>query len=168
MWVRWLWEALHLPLWGNTALWGVALRLFPPAAQSFRMWLLCCKTREIMPPKGLYVWYLGGEQGPFVVNHNTFQICFGSYLWPVINLQIITSFSLGCLLFEQEDKHNGCFEFIWKCLSQLSVLYSKVQIKQVLHVGRGVELETFKSDVGNIKPLLHSSSPSNFVGLLSR
>uniref|UniRef100_A0A671Z3J8 Poly [ADP-ribose] polymerase n=1 Tax=Sparus aurata TaxID=8175 RepID=A0A671Z3J8_SPAAU len=45
---------------------------------------------------------------------------------------------------------------------------SKVQIKQVLRVSRGVELQTFKSDLGNIKPLLHSSSPSNFVGLLSR
>uniref|UniRef100_A0A3B4UNQ4 Poly [ADP-ribose] polymerase n=1 Tax=Seriola dumerili TaxID=41447 RepID=A0A3B4UNQ4_SERDU len=31
-----------------------------------------------------------------------------------------------------------------------------------------VELQTFKSELGNIKPLLHSSSPSNFVGILSR
>ncbi|XP_039674362.1 protein mono-ADP-ribosyltransferase PARP4 isoform X2 [Perca fluviatilis] len=45
---------------------------------------------------------------------------------------------------------------------------SKVQVQQVLCVRRGVELQTFKSDIGNIKPLLHSSSPSNFVGLLSR
>ncbi|KAI3355671.1 hypothetical protein L3Q82_004263 [Scortum barcoo] len=45
---------------------------------------------------------------------------------------------------------------------------SKTQIKQVLRVSRGVELQTFKSELGNIKPLLHSSSPSNFVGLLSR
>ncbi|XP_078118660.1 protein mono-ADP-ribosyltransferase PARP4 isoform X2 [Sander vitreus] len=44
----------------------------------------------------------------------------------------------------------------------------KVQVQQVLCVSRGVELQTFKSDIGNIKPLLHSSSPSNFVGLLSR
>ncbi|XP_034741908.1 protein mono-ADP-ribosyltransferase PARP4 [Etheostoma cragini] len=44
----------------------------------------------------------------------------------------------------------------------------KVQVHQVLCVSRGVELQTFKRDIGNIKPLLHSSSPSNFVGLLSR
>uniref|UniRef100_A0A8C9XNQ1 Poly [ADP-ribose] polymerase n=1 Tax=Sander lucioperca TaxID=283035 RepID=A0A8C9XNQ1_SANLU len=44
----------------------------------------------------------------------------------------------------------------------------KVQVQRVLSVSRGVELQTFKSDIGNIKPLLHSSSPSNFVGLLSR
>ncbi|KAG7502647.1 poly [ADP-ribose] polymerase 4 isoform X1 [Solea senegalensis] len=44
----------------------------------------------------------------------------------------------------------------------------KMVIKQVLRVGRGVELQTFKSEIGNIKPLLHSSSPSNFVGILSR
>ncbi|XP_023286599.1 poly [ADP-ribose] polymerase 4 isoform X2 [Seriola lalandi dorsalis] len=45
---------------------------------------------------------------------------------------------------------------------------SKVQIQQVLRVSRGVELQTFKGELGNIKPLLHSSSPSNFVGILSR
>ncbi|KAF7654882.1 hypothetical protein LDENG_00063780 [Lucifuga dentata] len=44
----------------------------------------------------------------------------------------------------------------------------KLQIRQVLCVSRGVELQTFKSELGNIKPLLHSSSPSNFVGILSR
>ncbi|XP_026231805.1 protein mono-ADP-ribosyltransferase PARP4 [Anabas testudineus] len=45
---------------------------------------------------------------------------------------------------------------------------SKVTIRQVMRVNRGVELQMFKSEVGNIKPLLHSSSPSNFVGILSR
>ncbi|GLD56648.1 poly [ADP-ribose], partial [Lates japonicus] len=45
---------------------------------------------------------------------------------------------------------------------------SEVQIQQVLRVSRGVELQTFKSELGNVKPLLHSSSPSNFVGILSR
>ncbi|KAK1903239.1 Protein mono-ADP-ribosyltransferase PARP4, partial [Dissostichus eleginoides] len=44
----------------------------------------------------------------------------------------------------------------------------KMQIKQVLRVSRGVELQTFKSEFGNVRPLLHSSSPSNFVGVLSR
>uniref|UniRef100_A0A8C4ELY0 Poly [ADP-ribose] polymerase n=1 Tax=Dicentrarchus labrax TaxID=13489 RepID=A0A8C4ELY0_DICLA len=44
----------------------------------------------------------------------------------------------------------------------------QVQIQQVLRVNRGVELQTFKSDLGNVKPLLHSSYPRNFVGILSR
>ncbi|KAM7406936.1 hypothetical protein PAMA_002913 [Pampus argenteus] len=45
---------------------------------------------------------------------------------------------------------------------------SVVQIQQVLRVSRGVELQTFKSELGNIKSLLHSSNPNNFVGILSR
>ncbi|XP_035770641.1 protein mono-ADP-ribosyltransferase PARP4, partial [Neolamprologus brichardi] len=48
---------------------------------------------------------------------------------------------------------------------------SRLQIQQIVRVGRGVELQTFKSELGNlgnVKPLLHSSSPNNFVGILSR
>uniref|UniRef100_A0A673WTX6 Poly [ADP-ribose] polymerase n=1 Tax=Salmo trutta TaxID=8032 RepID=A0A673WTX6_SALTR len=44
----------------------------------------------------------------------------------------------------------------------------QVQILQVLRVNRGVELQMFREDLGNVKPLLHSSSPSSFVGILSR
>uniref|UniRef100_A0A672NCM5 Poly [ADP-ribose] polymerase n=1 Tax=Sinocyclocheilus grahami TaxID=75366 RepID=A0A672NCM5_SINGR len=43
-----------------------------------------------------------------------------------------------------------------------------VQIQQILRVSRGMELQLFKEDLGNIKPLLHSTSPSSFVGILSR
>ncbi|XP_016517770.1 poly [ADP-ribose] polymerase 4-like isoform X1 [Poecilia formosa] len=43
-----------------------------------------------------------------------------------------------------------------------------VQIQQIMCVSRAVELETFQSEIGNVKPLLHSSSPSNFVGIMSR
>nr|XP_061799774.1 protein mono-ADP-ribosyltransferase PARP4 [Nerophis lumbriciformis] len=43
-----------------------------------------------------------------------------------------------------------------------------VHIHQVLRVSRAVELQTFNSKLGNVKSLLHSSSPSNFVGILSR
>ncbi|KAG1961359.1 protein mono-ADP-ribosyltransferase PARP4 [Pimephales promelas] len=43
-----------------------------------------------------------------------------------------------------------------------------VQIQQILRVSRGVELQMFWEDIGNIKPLLHSTSPSSFVGILSR
>ncbi|XP_070832623.1 protein mono-ADP-ribosyltransferase PARP4 [Chaetodon trifascialis] len=49
--------------------------------------------------------------------------------------------------------------------------HSKVQVQQVqqvLRVNRVVELQNFRSDLGNIKTLLHSSSPSNYVGILSR
>ncbi|XP_052421813.1 LOW QUALITY PROTEIN: protein mono-ADP-ribosyltransferase PARP4-like [Carassius gibelio] len=42
------------------------------------------------------------------------------------------------------------------------------QIQQILRVNRGVELQMFLEDLGNIKPLLHSTSPSSFVGILSR
>uniref|UniRef100_A0A8C7R6L7 Poly [ADP-ribose] polymerase n=1 Tax=Oncorhynchus mykiss TaxID=8022 RepID=A0A8C7R6L7_ONCMY len=41
-------------------------------------------------------------------------------------------------------------------------------ILQVLRVNRGVELQMFREELGNVKPLLHSSSPSSFVGILSR
>ncbi|XP_051563923.1 protein mono-ADP-ribosyltransferase PARP4 isoform X2 [Myxocyprinus asiaticus] len=43
-----------------------------------------------------------------------------------------------------------------------------VQIQQILRVNRGVELQMFREELGNIKPLLHSSSPRSFVGILSR
>ncbi|PWA26202.1 hypothetical protein CCH79_00013719, partial [Gambusia affinis] len=43
-----------------------------------------------------------------------------------------------------------------------------VQIQQIMRVNRAVELQTFQSEIGNVKPLLHSSSPSNFVGIMSR
>ncbi|XP_067299714.1 protein mono-ADP-ribosyltransferase PARP4-like isoform X2 [Pseudorasbora parva] len=43
-----------------------------------------------------------------------------------------------------------------------------VQIQQILCVNRGVELQMFWEDLGNIKPLLHSTSPNSFVGILSR
>ncbi|KAM9804501.1 protein mono-ADP-ribosyltransferase PARP4 [Neosynchiropus ocellatus] len=46
--------------------------------------------------------------------------------------------------------------------------YNKVNIQQILRVTRGVELQTFRSELGNIKSLFHSSTPRNFVGILSR
>lgn len=61
-----------------------------------------------------------------------------------------------------------CVHFFLNLKARVSVLCRKVQIQHVLRVCRGVELQTFKSGLGNIKPLLHSSSPSNFVGVLSR
>uniref|UniRef100_A0A8C6TK18 Poly [ADP-ribose] polymerase n=1 Tax=Neogobius melanostomus TaxID=47308 RepID=A0A8C6TK18_9GOBI len=44
----------------------------------------------------------------------------------------------------------------------------KVQVHQILRVDRAPELQSFKRELGNIKPLLHSSRPHNFVGILSR
>ncbi|XP_066543100.1 protein mono-ADP-ribosyltransferase PARP4 isoform X2 [Hoplias malabaricus] len=43
-----------------------------------------------------------------------------------------------------------------------------MQIHNILHVNRASELHLFKEELGNVKPLLHSSSPSSFVGILSR
>ncbi|XP_072542116.1 protein mono-ADP-ribosyltransferase PARP4 [Salminus brasiliensis] len=43
-----------------------------------------------------------------------------------------------------------------------------VQIQQILRVNRGAELHMFKEELGSIKPLLHSSRPSSFMGILSR
>lgn len=50
----------------------------------------------------------------------------------------------------------------------VSLCRSPVQIHQIMRVSRGAELQSFKAELGNIRPLLHSSSPSNFVGILSR
>ncbi|KAM3935680.1 protein mono-ADP-ribosyltransferase PARP4-like isoform 3-T3 [Leptodactylus fuscus] len=41
-------------------------------------------------------------------------------------------------------------------------------ILRVFRVGRLSEATNFKSDLGNVKSLLHASSPCNFVGILSR
>uniref|UniRef100_A0AAR2KS86 Poly [ADP-ribose] polymerase n=1 Tax=Pygocentrus nattereri TaxID=42514 RepID=A0AAR2KS86_PYGNA len=43
-----------------------------------------------------------------------------------------------------------------------------VQIQQILHVSRETEVLMFREELGNIKPLLHSSRPSSFAGILSR
>ncbi|XP_026766111.3 protein mono-ADP-ribosyltransferase PARP4 isoform X3 [Pangasianodon hypophthalmus] len=42
------------------------------------------------------------------------------------------------------------------------------QIQQILRVSRGTELHMFKNELGNIKPLLHSTASSSLVGILSR
>ncbi|CAN9498563.1 unnamed protein product [Ophioblennius macclurei] len=49
-----------------------------------------------------------------------------------------------------------------------NLLSSKVQILQILRVCRPVEVQTFRRDLGNVRTLLHSSNPRNFVGILSR
>ncbi|XP_060785558.1 protein mono-ADP-ribosyltransferase PARP4 isoform X2 [Neoarius graeffei] len=42
------------------------------------------------------------------------------------------------------------------------------QIQKILRVSRGPELHMFRNELGNIKPLLHSTAPSSLVGILSR
>uniref|UniRef100_A0A673KKC3 Poly [ADP-ribose] polymerase n=1 Tax=Sinocyclocheilus rhinocerous TaxID=307959 RepID=A0A673KKC3_9TELE len=84
-------------------------------------------------------------------------------------------------------------QYVWSCLDQGHLLpltehnlapqlpypgseflprsgrsFLPVQIQQILRVSRGVELQLFREDLGNIKPLLHSTSSSSFVGILSR
>ncbi|XP_064167801.1 protein mono-ADP-ribosyltransferase PARP4 [Anguilla rostrata] len=54
-------------------------------------------------------------------------------------------------------------------LSVSKLLWDRpVQIQQVFRVGRTLELQAFRDDLGNVQSLLHSSAPSNFVGILSR
>ncbi|XP_066562566.1 protein mono-ADP-ribosyltransferase PARP4 [Amia ocellicauda] len=48
------------------------------------------------------------------------------------------------------------------------VKYCSVEIHRVLRVCRVPELLEFKRELGNVRPLLHASAPSNFVGILSR
>ncbi|XP_077392492.1 protein mono-ADP-ribosyltransferase PARP4 [Festucalex cinctus] len=64
-----------------------------------------------------------------------------------------------------ETVEPGCSEY--RTVSSL-LEDRAVQIHQVLRVSRAVELQTFQGKLGNIKSLLHSSSASNFVGILSR
>ncbi|KAM9319837.1 protein mono-ADP-ribosyltransferase PARP4 [Gastrophryne carolinensis] len=42
------------------------------------------------------------------------------------------------------------------------------KILRVFRIGRLIEAINFKSDLGNIRSLLHASPPTNFVGILSR
>ncbi|XP_062390507.1 protein mono-ADP-ribosyltransferase PARP4-like isoform X2 [Sardina pilchardus] len=44
----------------------------------------------------------------------------------------------------------------------------EIKIHNVFHVRRGAELQMFREELGNIRPLLHSTSPASFVGILSR
>ncbi|XP_061081985.1 protein mono-ADP-ribosyltransferase PARP4 [Conger conger] len=43
-----------------------------------------------------------------------------------------------------------------------------VQVHQLFRVSRAAELTAFRGDLGNVRSLLHSSAPRNFVGILSR
>ncbi|KAG7467261.1 hypothetical protein MATL_G00151440 [Megalops atlanticus] len=50
-----------------------------------------------------------------------------------------------------------------------NLLYDRpVQILQVFQVTRPEELQVFRGELGNVQPLLHSTAPSSFVGILSR
>ncbi|KAF4087248.1 hypothetical protein AMELA_G00093690 [Ameiurus melas] len=53
------------------------------------------------------------------------------------------------------------------CVSQL-LQDRPAQIQQILRVSRATELRMFKNELGNVKPLLHSTSSSSLVGILSR
>ncbi|KAL2081078.1 hypothetical protein ACEWY4_022931 [Coilia grayii] len=46
--------------------------------------------------------------------------------------------------------------------------HSEIKIHNVFHVQRGVELQMFREELGNVRPLLHSTGPASFVGILSR
>uniref|UniRef100_A0A3B5AK68 Poly [ADP-ribose] polymerase n=1 Tax=Stegastes partitus TaxID=144197 RepID=A0A3B5AK68_9TELE len=61
---------------------------------------------------------------------------------------------------------NGAeFQTVTSLSGTICTLYTSIYLLKRL---RPVELQTFNADIRNVKPLLHSSSPSNFVGILSR
>ncbi|XP_069829008.1 protein mono-ADP-ribosyltransferase PARP4-like [Dendropsophus ebraccatus] len=69
-----------------------------------------------------------------------------------------------------EHIHPNSAEFLQVKQSILDHNHSKRQLNilRVFRVGRQSEATNFKSDLGNIKSLLHASSPCNFLGILSR
>uniref|UniRef100_A0A3B3VVP9 Poly [ADP-ribose] polymerase n=1 Tax=Poecilia latipinna TaxID=48699 RepID=A0A3B3VVP9_9TELE len=63
------------------------------------------------------------------------------------------------------DNHHKPF---WKENNKHLCVSRPVEIQQIMRVSRAVELLRFQSEIGNVTPLLHASSPNNFVGILSR
>ncbi|KAI1899751.1 hypothetical protein AGOR_G00064980 [Albula goreensis] len=71
--------------------------------------------------------------------------------------------ALGCSI---ECVSPGSQEY--RNVTYMLVRQRPVQIKNVFRVSRPVEMQTFQRELGNVKPLMHSSAPRNFVGILSR
>uniref|UniRef100_A0AAR2M654 Poly [ADP-ribose] polymerase n=1 Tax=Pygocentrus nattereri TaxID=42514 RepID=A0AAR2M654_PYGNA len=61
-----------------------------------------------------------------------------------------------------------CIEQVPSQSPEFQSVCQPVQIQQILHVSRETEVLMFREELGNIKPLLHSSRPSSFAGILSR
>ncbi|XP_036417467.1 protein mono-ADP-ribosyltransferase PARP4 isoform X2 [Colossoma macropomum] len=64
---------------------------------------------------------------------------------------------------EQVPSQSPEFQSVCQLLQDRSV-----QIQQILRVSRETEVLMFREELGNIKPLLHSSHPRSFAGILSR
>ncbi|XP_073439175.1 protein mono-ADP-ribosyltransferase PARP4 isoform X5 [Dendrobates tinctorius] len=75
--------------------------------------------------------------------------------------------ALRCRI-EYVDPNSEEFHQVKKDILDHNHSNREFNILRVLRVGRMSEANNFKSDVGNVRPLLHASSPCNFVGILSR
>ncbi|XP_062390725.1 protein mono-ADP-ribosyltransferase PARP4-like isoform X1 [Sardina pilchardus] len=74
--------------------------------------------------------------------------------------------ALGCSI-ESLPPQSPHYQTATQLLQHIDKL-GEIKIHHVFHVRRGAELQMFREELGNIKPLLHSTSPASFVGILSR
>uniref|UniRef100_A0A3B3YSS6 Poly [ADP-ribose] polymerase n=1 Tax=Poecilia mexicana TaxID=48701 RepID=A0A3B3YSS6_9TELE len=77
------------------------------------------------------------------------------------------SFMVGCQSSRTSPPYNHHKPF-WKENNKHLCVSRPVEIQRIMRVSRAVELLRFQSEIGNVTPLLHASSPNNFVGILSR
>ncbi|XP_063069062.1 protein mono-ADP-ribosyltransferase PARP4-like [Engraulis encrasicolus] len=73
--------------------------------------------------------------------------------------------ALGCSI-QTLRTHSPDYHTLTHMLQQHSDI--EMQIQDVFRVQRGAELQMFREELGNVRPLLHSTSPASFVGILSR
>ncbi|XP_077197749.1 protein mono-ADP-ribosyltransferase PARP4 isoform X2 [Paroedura picta] len=75
--------------------------------------------------------------------------------------------SLGCKI-DVLDANSEEFINVKHQVVQNNFSKRPIEVLQIYNVSRRTEMAAFESTLGNIQPLLHASSPSNFVGILSR
>ncbi|XP_015284983.1 PREDICTED: poly [ADP-ribose] polymerase 4 [Gekko japonicus] len=75
--------------------------------------------------------------------------------------------SLGCKI-DVLDINSDEFNNVKEQVVQNNFSKCPIEVLQIYNVSRRMETAAFESTLGNIQPLLHASSPSNFVGILSR
>ncbi|XP_054829757.1 protein mono-ADP-ribosyltransferase PARP4 [Eublepharis macularius] len=75
--------------------------------------------------------------------------------------------ALGCKI-EALDASSEEFNRVKQQVVQSNFSKCPVEVLQIYNVGRRREMAAFESTLGNIQSLFHTSSPCNFVGILSR
>ncbi|XP_060091291.1 protein mono-ADP-ribosyltransferase PARP4 [Heteronotia binoei] len=75
--------------------------------------------------------------------------------------------SLGCKI-DVLDANSEEFSNIKQQVVQNNSSKCSVEVLQIYKVSRKTETAAFESSLGNVQTLLHGSTPSNFVGILSR